>query len=156
MASGSGEWRGDNFNLLLDMIKEMKKEQQDFRGRVEEKLDESNTEMRKVLVRLAEGTGRMDNLAGVVDGCRRAIDDVNDRIRSIERGSGMRSAIHLAAAPADDKPSGGWISADKLPALIAAIGSVIAVILSSVAMMRAPAEAPTVAQAPPPAVKSAP
>lgn len=47
------------------------------------------------------------------------------------------------------KPKGGWISADKLPALIIAIGTLVSILMSSIAMMRNPQQAPTQIPTPP-------
>lgn len=124
--------------LLLSMLTEMRDDQGSFRLRVETKLDQNSIEVRQVLVRLAEGTGRMDTMAATMSIIEAQGEDNGRRIRSIESGSGMHSAITNARLPlqADEKGNGGWISVDKLPAIITSIGALLAIIMSSIAMFR--------------------
>jgi hypothetical protein len=69
------------------------------------------------------------------------IDDVNALLAAEGLGPNGRKAhskSQESTTAVHKKPEGGWISADKLPAIIAAVGSVVAVVISSVAMLRAP------------------
>ncbi len=136
--SGSGEYSA----LLLAAIKEIRDDQREFRIRMESRMDTQGGKIEQVLISLADGKGRMDVMQQNIEGLDTAIGIHDRRIKSIESGSGLRSVITAAIpqSPAEpDRPTGGWISADKLPAIIAAIGSVVATILASVALMKQPA-----------------
>lgn len=134
----SGEYNA----LLLAGLKELREDQKEFRMRVESKLDTQALETQKILVQLAEGTGRMNLMQNTIGELQVISEDNQKKLRSIESSSGLRPAVRSEA-----RPEGGWISADKLPALLAALGTLIAVILSSIALMRSPAEAATVVKA---------
>lgn len=72
------------------------------------------------------------------------IDDVNALLAAEGFGPNGRKPHNKSqegTTAVHKKPEGGWISADKLPSIIAAVGSVVALIISSIAMLRNPQQA---------------
>ena len=136
--SGSGEYSA----LLLAAITEIRDDQREFRTHVNGALSTQGGEIKQILVSLADGTGRMNVMQQTIDTVRSNTDSHDRRLKSMESGSGLRSAIQKATpVPVEAvKPEGGWISADKIPAIITALGSLIAVVISSVALMKSPAQ----------------
>lgn len=151
--SGSGEYSA----LLLAAITEIRDDQREFRTYVNGALSVQGGEIKQILVSLADGTGRMNVMQQTIDTVRANTEVHDRRLKSMESGSGLRSAIQKATpAPVEDtKPEGGWISADKIPALITAIGSLVAVVISSVALLR-PGSSPPVGTNQPTTTSSAP
>ena len=139
--SGSGEYSA----MLMAAITEMREDQRDFRTRVEGKLDDQASEIQKVRVQLADGTGRMNLMQQSIDSVQKTGNENAEKLRSLEAGSS--SGAHKATETRG-LPKGGWIPADKLPVIIASIGTLIASVIASVALMRNPtAPAPTPTQA---------
>lgn len=148
-ASGSGEYSA----LLLSAINQLRDDHREFRVSISSKMDTQGGQIQEILVSLADGTGRMNVMQQTIDMVRTNTEAHAERLRSIESGSGIHQAVARLTSESsttdDDKPRGGWISADKLPAIITAIGSIIAVVVSSIALMKAPAQPPTIPTQPP-------
>lgn len=125
---------GEYSALLLAGLKELREDQKEFRTRVEGKLDLQALETQKILIQLTAGDGRMNLMQQTINELQAITEANQKKMHSIESISGLRPAIRGEA-----RPEGGWISADRLPALLAALGTLIAVILSSIALMRSPA-----------------
>ncbi len=117
--------------LMFDALKEMREESREFRRRFETKIDEQSAEVKEIKVSLAEGAGRMDLIQQTLDTVKDMNESQDQRLKAIEKASGLRPAVISEA-----KPEGGWIAADKLPLIIAAIGSLVAVVLSAVAVTK--------------------
>lgn len=150
-SSTSGEYNA----LLLAAITEIRDDQRDFRSRIEGKIDTQGGEIKQILVSLADGTGRMNVMQTTIDNVKSNTESHDRRLRSMESGSGLRTAIRqITPNPdEDEKPKGGWIGVDKIPSILMALGSLIAVVISSVALMKTPAPvaASTTATTPTPA-----
>lgn len=128
----SGEYNA----LLLAKITEISNEQRDFRKRVEEKIDTHGDKLSNILVNLADGKGRMDVMQQSIENVITLTESHDKRLRSIEIGSGIRPGTVR-----EERHKGGWISVDKLPAIIVAIGSLVAVVISSIALIKTPPSA---------------
>lgn len=132
--SGSGEYSA----LLLAAITEIRDDQREFRTHVNGALSTQGGEIKQILVSLADGTGRMNVMQQTIDTVKSNTDSHDRRLKSMESGSGLRAAVQMATpAPIEEvKPGSGWISVEKIPAIITAIGSLVAVVISSVALLR--------------------
>ncbi len=144
--SGSGEYSA----LLLAAITEIRDDQREFRTYVNGALSTQGGEIKQILVSLSDEKGRMNVMQQTIDTVKINTDSHDRRLKSMESGSGLRTAIQKATPVEQQKPEGGWVSADKIPAIITAIGSLIAVVISSVALMKAPAQPVTTASTNPP------
>ena len=122
---------GEYSALLLAGLKELRDDQKEFRIRVEGKLDIQATETQKILIHLTAADGRMNLMQQTITELQTVSEDNQKKLRSLESSSGLRPAVR-------ERSEGGWISADRLPSLIAALGTLIAVVLSSIALMRSP------------------
>jgi hypothetical protein len=144
-----GDASGEFSVLILSAIKEIRDDQRDFRSHVNTKLDKQTEHIQEILVALSVSKGRMDLIDKNMETVR-DLGEANARgLHSLERGSGLRRALrNVETVPVNQareethESSGGWISAERIPAIIMAFGSLVAVIISSIALLRNPAQVP--------------
>jgi chromosome segregation ATPase len=132
----------------------------EFERRLEEKFTQARQQNKEdtqaaLIVALQPVNSRLDKIDSRMEAgdhkftaLERRFDDHSDRIQNVNDFA----KDHKAECPmrhrgdettkmvSKDKmeASGGWISAKQLPAIITAIGSLVAVVVSSVALLKAP------------------
>jgi hypothetical protein len=121
-----------------------------------------NGKLDMVTARLQRGDERFSEMESMIREERERAANQSERINQILvkcRGHEVSTALEKskqAETRRVDRGSSGWISVDKLPAIITAIGSLVAVVVSSIALTRSPNVTPTTAATPPtPAVRAA-
>ena len=114
------------------------------------RLDNIDSRLENGEKRFNQDDKRLSDHSERIDDVKKLLASEGISIDGPRRKQEATTAIHK-------KPEVGWISAASLPAIIAAIGSVVATILASVAMMRNPQLPPQqVVSTPTPAIQGNP
>lgn len=124
------------YQVLYEVEIRMTEKMADMRGQIKGDMVTAITlALAPIDARLQEGTRIFQEQASRLDAHSDFIDDVRPLIEKLKSRK-ETSAIERKA------DTSGWISVDKLPAIITAIGSLIAVVISSVALLGRPVQAP--------------
>lgn len=128
------------YKFMLDMDARLDTK---FReAREQNKEDITNTLKADVLPLLREMSKRLEQGDTRFEKQDERLDEHSDRLNKKRDGGEEPTAL--------TKKSGGWIPADKLPAIIMALGTLVATILSAIALMRSPSSIAPVAVQPAP------
>lgn len=101
--------------------------------------------MRAFGIRLEEGNRRFDEQSSRITKVKDlAVQAVSDAMTAK-----TEAKLQLVDAEGEKKPKEGWISASTLVAFLPALGSLIATVLASVALLRTPAQPSQPTPAPP-------
>lgn len=130
------------FHLLLDTLQDMRTESRDFRDTFNTKMDINGRQNTEILVKLAEHNGRLNMLQMAVDNIKTMSQESKDKLERID--SNTPPSLPAIRDSADGR--GGWISVDRIPGILTAVGSLIAAIMAAIALMRSPSS--HVSQAP--------
>ena len=127
------------FNERLDeKLKERREEiKEDFRValiQVFHRLDRLDERLADGAKRFESQEARMDDHSEKITNAMKLVDEYRARQRSSEQQKGTPKNVE-----------GGWISVDRIPAILTALGILLSSVLSTIALLRSPGVTPQVA-----------